>query len=158
MGDASVDRDALTPPIVRAKTGENLRRTSIYFLIPSSIREYQCGMAKTIAEQALEADMANVAHNDTGLPLEAVKGRLSDGVEIKYGDLVMVTERGSYEKVRADVAGWSSEERRRAQVSVDLALRRGLPKLRSGKRIKKRVADNFHSDLILWDVLKGEQS
>jgi hypothetical protein len=115
-------------------------------------------MAKTITEQALEADMANVAQNDTGMPLEAVKARLSDGIEIKYGDLVMVTERGSFEKVRTEVAGWSPEERRVAQVSVDLALRHGLPKLRSGKKIKKRVADNFHSDLILWEVLKGGQT
>ena len=75
-------------------------------------------------------------------------------MQITYGEIAMRVEGRAVRDCTARVKDWTSEQRERARNSVGQTLRRTLLKIASGK-FNKKTADNFHSDLVLWHVLKG---
>jgi hypothetical protein len=91
---------------------------------------------------------------DPGVTYEEVM-ELLDGnsVDIVYGNIMLRAHRRALEETREGVAQLTAEERERVAASVDAALRRALPKMLKGN-FKKKVADDFHADLLLWTALR----
>ena len=105
-------------------------------------------------DPSLIPDDAPEARNDSSVPTKVVLAKLkADGVEIRYGDLIMLAQRSSLEEARLYIAKLPAEERQGVMRSVDKALCGSLQKVLMGTAAKKRM-DNFHHDLLLWTVLK----
>lgn len=101
----------------------------------------------------LDADLKKV-RNDSHRTAEHVAGKmLLDGVELHYGDIIVVVEGNRLAETRQAVNDMPAERRQEVQASVDAALRKALPKIQRG-RFSKKVADNFYWDLMLWTALK----
>jgi len=103
-------------------------------------------------DEMLGADLQHV-RNDSALPIETAIDRLKAGVEIQYGDVVVLVETRALEQARKDVASLPAEERPQVMQSVDRALRKALPKVSKNVASKKRM-DAFYHDILLWTVLK----
>jgi hypothetical protein len=98
--------------------------------------------------------MSVVVRNDSDMSVdEAIAFLDKAGTMIAYGGIAMKCETRALADAREHVAALSPQGRARSMASVDVALRRSLPKMKSG-RFSKKVADNFHSDLLLWHALK----
>ena len=93
------------------------------------------------------------ACNDSTMSPEQGRSVIAeDGISITYGDLTIAVPRAALDEVREHIATWNREEKQRAMLSVDRALRAALPTVRKGTASKRRM-DNFYSDLLLWTVL-----
>lgn len=93
--------------------------------------------------------------NDSGLTPEQVADRLApeNSVDISYGGFGLRIERHVLEEARQEVRSLTPAQRRRSMASINRALTKGIPKLRSGN-FSKGKADLLVQDLILWHALK----
>ena len=92
--------------------------------------------------------------NDSSVPTETALAILAQhGMTITYGDISMTILSSDFENAQKYVAEKSAEERAAAMLSIDRALRKALPKIRSG-HFGKKVSDNFYKDLMFWEALK----
>lgn len=102
--------------------------------------------------------MTDEIRNDSQYPIEQVTKHLNDvGVDICYGEMRLRVERRALDNVRARVATYTPEQRRHSMASVDVALRRALPKMIKG-HFSKKTADNFCADVMLWEALRSSRS
>ncbi|SRR5216684_8178811 len=102
--------------------------------------------------------MGATIRNDSSISVEEVMVILkNDSIELSYGKIMMKAERHVFEEAVTFVQNHTPAERQKMQISIDLALRKALPKLERG-RFSKKVADNFHADLLLWEALKADRS
>lgn len=100
----------------------------------------------------------NNVRNDSNLSLEDALALMErDGVKICYGDIEMVVQTGALAEAHKWVADLHPDDRRKAKLSIDNALRRALPKMVKGN-FSKKTANNFHADLLVWEALKAYAS
>ncbi len=92
--------------------------------------------------------------NDSSTSVEAAMKLLANNsVTISYGNLAIEVPARALEDARRDIAACSTAERPLLLASVECALRKSAPKIRSG-RFSKKVADAFLGDMLLWEALK----
>ena len=75
------------------------------------------------------------------------------GIEIRYGDLIMLAEKRMLDECRVAVADYSPDERRRQMLSIDRSLRKWGPRVLKGRIVSKKHMDDLHADLLLWTAL-----
>lgn len=94
------------------------------------------------------------AVNDSGLSLREVNKALMDAVELEYGGVKMIVQRGALAQSHDF---WNSQpdwQRRHIKKSVKRALDIGAKIILNEKsQASKLDCDNFMSDLVLWSVI-----
>src|SRR5262245_57500325 len=104
---------------------------------------------------ALLSGVANpFVRSDVPHPERAVGKLIIDGVELRYGQMIVVVEAAKIEEAKQLVAHLGDDERRRMRHSVGKTLGHAYPKIIAGA-FDKTQADNFYSDLLLWHALTG---
>lgn len=99
-------------------------------------------------------DPAPGVRNDSSLPTDkAVDLLRARGIEIAYGDIGLAVMPEAFEHAMAWAKKLTQEERTTARASVDAALRKALPVIKTGIAARE-VMNDFYHDLMLWEALK----
>jgi hypothetical protein len=100
---------------------------------------------------------AGAVRSDAHNTPRAIGKLVLDGVELKYGEMVLVVERQAIDEAREIVFKCNRREKHRLQQSVDKTLRQAYPTIVAG-RYDKQTADAFYADVVLWTALAEARS
>jgi histidinol dehydrogenase len=92
--------------------------------------------------------------NDTPYSTEEIAAYLQKyGVQVVYGDLMMLVLPAQLAEAREIVAKMPTAARGQIMTSVDDSLRAALDKVKDNTASRQQM-DDFHSDLLLWTALR----